>query len=400
MFVGDDKLIDGEIQEGKLYVESDFNKNIEIRAREEKRVKIFMDEANVDEKTIIFCATQEHAAMVRDIVNQNKPKGKDVNYCVRVTANDGEIGEQFLREFQDNEKLIPTILTTSQKLSTGVDARNIRNIVLMRPVKQIIEFKQIVGRGTRLFEGKEFFTIYDFVDAYVRFSDPEWDGEPIEPEEPSKPKEPKSPKEPKKPTSPRPKKIKIKLADGKEREIEFMSATSFWGVDGQPISAQAFLEKLFGELPKFFKDEKELREIWSKPLTRKVLLEKLSEEGFGIEELNTLKRLINAENSDIFDVLEYVFDSDSTPLSREERVNAAKQSIFALLNPSQAEFIEFVLSKYIESGVEELSQEKLPILLENKYQSLEDAKVILGEVKNISALFIEFQKYLYMQQSA
>jgi len=400
IFVGDDKLIDGEVEEGKLYAESDFNKSIEIRAREKKRVEIFMDDANEDEKTIIFCATQEHAAMVRDLVNQNKPKDKEINYCVRVTANDGEIGEQFLREFQDNEKLIPTILTTSQKLSTGVDARNIRNIVLMRPVNQIIEFKQIVGRGTRLFEGKEFFTIYDFVDAYVRFSDPEWDGEPLEPEEPTQPNEPKAPKEPKEPTTPRPKKIKIKLADGKEREIEYMTATSFWGVDGQPISAQTFLENLFGELPKFFKDEKELREIWSRPLTRKVLLEKLSEEGFGIEELNTLKRLINAENSDIFDVLEYVFDSESTPMSRQERVNAAKKSIFALLNPSQSEFIEFVLSKYIESGVEELSQDKLPILLENKYQSLEDAKAILGEVKNISALFIEFQKYLYMSKVA
>ncbi len=119
--------------------------------------------------------------MVRDLVNQHK-KSSDVNYCVRVTANDGAIGEQFLREFQDNEKTIPTVLTTSQKLSTGVDARNIRNIVLMREVKQIIEFKQIIGRGTRAFEGKEFFTIYDFTNAYQRFLDPEWDGDPIEPE--------------------------------------------------------------------------------------------------------------------------------------------------------------------------------------------------------------------------
>jgi type I restriction enzyme R subunit len=163
-----------------------FNKIIEIKAREAKRVQIYMDEANQKEKAIIFCATQDHAAAVRDLVNQYK-KSTDPNYCVRVTANDGEIGEQFLREFQDNEKTIPTILTTSQKLSTGVDARNIRNIVLMRPVNSMIEFKQIVGRGTRLFDGKDFFTIYDFVDAYHHFADPEWDGEPLEPE----PKEPK-----------------------------------------------------------------------------------------------------------------------------------------------------------------------------------------------------------------
>ncbi len=190
IYTSDDNIIEGEIEGGKLYTESDFNRIIEIKEREAKRVKIFMDEINQNEKAIVFCATQIHAAAVRDLVSQYKKPvqsgvevNKDPNYCVRVTANDGEIGEQFLREFQDNEKTIPTILTTSQKLSTGVDARNIRNIILMRPVNQIIEFKQIVGRGTRLFDGKEFFTIYDFVDAYQRFSDPEWDGEP-QPEEP------------------------------------------------------------------------------------------------------------------------------------------------------------------------------------------------------------------------
>jgi type I restriction enzyme R subunit len=181
IYTSDDQLIEGEIEEGKIYKEGDFNRIIEIKEREAKRVKIFMDDANQKEKAIIFCATQDHAAAVRDLVNQYK-KSPATNYCVRVTANDGEIGEAFLREFQDNEKTLPTILTTSQKLSTGVDARNIRNIVLMRPVNSMIEFKQIVGRGTRLFDGKEFFTIYDYVDAYTHFADPEWDGEPAPPD--------------------------------------------------------------------------------------------------------------------------------------------------------------------------------------------------------------------------
>ena len=95
-----------------------------------------------------------------------------------MTADDGELGEQQLRAFQDNEKTIPTILTTSQKLSTSVDARNIRNIVLMRPMNSMIEFKQIIGRGTRLYEGKDYFTIYDFVKAHLKFQDAEWDGPP------------------------------------------------------------------------------------------------------------------------------------------------------------------------------------------------------------------------------
>lgn len=426
IYTSDDQIIEGEIEEGKLYTEPDFNKIIEIKAREAKRVQIYMDDANQKEKAIIFCATQDHAAAVRDLVNQYK-KSTDPNYCVRVTANDGEIGEQFLREFQDNEKTIPTILTTSQKLSTGVDARNIRNIVLMRPVNSMIEFKQIVGRGTRLFDGKDFFTIYDFVDAYHHFADPEWDGEPME-EDPcpscgqipcvcvKQPPQPckvceqrpciceKEPLPPCEKCGQRPcvcsKKVKVKLKDGKEREIGHMMSTSFWSADGRPISAEEFLNNLFGELPNLFKSEDELRTLWSNPITRRTLLEKLDDAGFGKDELSTLQKLIDAEKSDLFDVLEYVFNSDIKPMTREARVAAAQATIFALLDNKQKEFIEFVLTKYIETGVEELDQEKLPVLLTNKYQTFEDARELLGDLSNISRLFIEFQQHLYKQQAA
>lgn len=406
IYTSDDQIVEGEIEEGKIYIEPDFNKIIEIKAREAKRVSIYMDDANQKEKAIIFCATQDHAAAVRDLVNQIKIS-TDPNYCVRVTANDGETGEQFLREFQDNEKTVPTILTTSQKLSTGVDARNIRNIVLMRPVNSMIEFKQIIGRGTRLFDGKDFFTIYDFVDAYHHFADPEWDGEPVEPDVPDddKPRYKNTDEEPPQSTEQRSdyikrKKVKIKLRDGKEREIQHMIATSFWSANGTPISAEEFLHNLFGELPNLFKSEEELRKLWSNPMTRRTLLEKLDDAGFGKGELTTLQKLIDAEKSDLFDVLEYVFNSDIKPMTREARVAAAEATIFALLNDKQREFISFVLSKYIETGVEELDQDKLPILLTNKYQSLEDAKEILGDVANISKLFIEFQAHLYEQRVA
>jgi type I restriction enzyme R subunit len=421
IYTSDDQIIEGEIEEGRIYTEPDFNRIIEIKEREANRVKIYMDEANQKEKAIVFCATQDHASAVRDLINQYK-KSKETNYCVRVTANDGEMGEQYLREFQDNEKTIPTILTTSQKLSTGVDARNIRNIVLMRPINSMIEFKQIVGRGTRLFDGKEFFTIYDFVNAYHHFSDPEWDGESLPCEVCGKvvcecvdtPKplpQPcavcgqlpciceKLPPLPCEKCGQSPcvckKKAKVKLRNGKELEIQHMISTSFWSNDGKPISAEEFLNNLFGEFPTLFKSEDELRTLWSNPLTRKVLLEKLEDVGFGKQELSTLQTLIDAEKSDLFDVLEYVFNSDRKPMTREARVAAAQATIFALLNNQQKEFIEFVLSKYIETGVEELDQEKLPILLTKKYQSLEDAKEVLGNVANISTLFIEFQKYLY-----
>lgn len=404
-YTSDDTIVEGEIEEGKLYEEKDFNRSIEIVEREAKRVNIFLDEANQNEKAIIFGANQAHAALLRDLVNQNA-KSKDPFYCVRVSANDGEEGERLLREFQDNEKTLPTILTTSQKLSTGVDARNIRNIVLLRPVNSMIEFKQIVGRGTRLFDGKEFFTIYDFVDAYKHFSDPEWDGEPLEPE-PSEPKpyppaEPSEPPTASEPDEPRPKKkrVKVKLRDGKERTIQHTVQTSFWSADGKPISAEEFLNNLFGELPKLFKDEEELRKLWSNPLTRKTLLENLDAAGFPKDDLLTLQKLVDMEKSDLYDVLEYVFNGDYIAMTREARAKAAEATIFALLNDKQKEFISFVLSKYIETGVDELDQEKLPILLTNKYQSLEDAKEILGDVANISRLFIEFQEHLYKQKVA
>ncbi len=183
VYTPDDLVVEGNVEAGKRYEEKDFNKIIEIKEREAYRVKLFMGMIDQREKTIVFCATQAHALAVRDLINQMKAS-PDPNYCARVTANDGAIGEQHLRDFQDNEKTIPTILTTSPKLSTGVDARNVRNIVLMRPINSMIEFKQIIGRGTRLYDGKDYFTIYDFVKAHHHFSDPEWDGKPLPPEMP------------------------------------------------------------------------------------------------------------------------------------------------------------------------------------------------------------------------
>lgn len=401
VYTPDDEVLEGEVEEGRIYQEQDFNREIEIKARELERVKIMLAQINQKEKTIIFCANQQHAALIRDLVNQNK-ESNDPNYCQRVTANDGELGEMHLRDFQDNDKTSPLVLTTSQKLSTGVDARNIRNIILLRPINTMIEFKQIIGRGTRLFEGKTFFTIYDYVNAYHHFLDPEWDGEPIEPPA-SPPYTAASPSPPggfAEPTGSdyddQPKKIKIKLSDSKAREIQHMIGTSFWSEDGTPISCEQFLKSLYGKLPDFFKDEDELREIWSVPLTRKAFLNNLEEAGYGKNELAELQKLIDAEKSDLFDVLEYVSFAIQ-PISREDRVLHSQKRIYAGMDAKQQEFIDFVLSKYIESGVEELDQDKLPGLLELKYHSLTDAEEILGDVSMIKNMFINFQQYLYAQ---
>ncbi|MBS0188952.1 MAG: DEAD/DEAH box helicase family protein [Planctomycetes bacterium] len=399
VYTPDDRVVEGEVESGKRYEEKDFNKIIEIAERERFRVKIFMEQIDQREKTLVFCATQEHALAVRDLINQMKTSS-DPNYCHRVTANDGELGDQWLRKFQDNEKTIPTILTTSQKLSTGVDARNIRNIVLMRPVGSIIEFKQIIGRGTRLYDGKDYFTIYDFVKAHHHFSDPEWDGEPLEPEPGGKvvgtPVPPVDINEPPEtgPRPPRPTRVKVKLADGKSRTIQSMMVTTFWHPDGTPMSAQQFLEMLFGKLPEFFKNEAELRKIWSEPETRAKLLAGLAEKGFGREQMAEMQRIIDAEKSDLFDVLAHVAYA-LAPVTREERANGAKAKIAATFDAKQQAFLDFVLAQYVKVGVEELDQEKLSPLLKLKYSAIADAVKELGDAAQIGKVFRGFQRFLY-----
>jgi type I restriction enzyme, R subunit len=401
VYTPDDTIVEGEVEEGRRYTESDFNRIIEIKEREEKRVSVLMERIDQREKTIVFCATQLHAAAIRDLINQKKTS-TDPMYCCRVTANDGALGDQYLREFQDNEKTIPTILTTSQKLSTGVDARNVRNIVLLRPVNSMIEFKQIIGRGTRLFDGKDFFTIYDFVRAHHLFNDPEWDGEPLDPEpdpEPRLPQPPAPPPDGEQPEgeddpAPRRERLVIRLADGKAREIQHMTATSFWSADGRPISANQFLESLFGALPEFFKDEDELRKIWSKPDTRRALLRSLEGKGFDRTQLAEIQRALAAEQSDLYDVLAYI--AFALPrATRQERADRARPSIQATFPEKQQAFLDFVLSQYVTEGVEELDQDKLSPLLILRYNAISDAILELGAPPEIRDMFVGFQQYLY-----
>ena len=361
VYTPDDKVVEGEIEAGKRYDEADFNRIIEIEEREAYRVKLFMDQIDQREKTLVFCATQDHALAVRDLINQVKTSN-DPNYCVRVTANDGALGDQHLRDFQDNEKTIPTILTTSQKLSTGVDARNVRNIVLMRPINSMIEFKQIIGRGTRLYDGKDYFTIYDFVRAHEHFSDPEWDGETAasrgavraaqarkhgsgsparQSRARSRPVDPRTPAE----------RIVVRLADGKERNIRYIASTTYWSHDGKPITAQEFMEQLFGDIGTLVASEDELRTVWSDPGRRAAFIQRLVELGYDADRIEDMRRLIDAPNSDIFDVLAYVRFT-LAPLTRSQRAEAARSTGLSGYEPEMREFLDYVLRAYETHGSE------------------------------------------------
>ena len=414
----DDSILYGETEVGDTFTYRDYGRKINIQQVEAYIVKKFLEIINQSQKSLVFCATQKHAALIRDLINQYS-NSTSTNYCHRVTADDGQMGEQHLRDFQDNEKSIPTILTTSQKLSTGVDAPELRNIVLLRPVDSMVEFKQIVGRGTRLFDGKDYFTVFDFVHAHNHFQDPEWDGPPLPPDPPredgtrrpcnicgetpcvcEKPEPEACPECDNIPcvceTPPR-QMITVRLSDNKVWEIDSMVKTSFWSPSGTPISAQEFIKQLFGDLPTFFASERELRKLWSLPSIRKKLIEELIEKGYTNTQLEDLRHLIHGENSDLFDVLNYVaYHKDLVP--RLERASRAKIQLNDY-NQKQQEFLNFVLEQYVKEGVNELDDSKLPNLLELKYKAIADANRELGDIKSIRETFIGFQEHLYQERA-
>lgn len=403
VYDGSDELITGEIEEGETFTESDFNTRIIIPARELSRVKEFMGQIDQRQKTLVFCATQDHAALVRDLINQVKDSSNP-NYCHRVTADDGAIGEQHLRDFQDNEKTVPTILTTSQKLSTGVDARNVRHIVLMRPIRSMIEFKQIIGRGTRTYEGKDFFTIWDFVKAHENFNDPEWDGEPLAPEPPNGPRTPPAepeprPGEPGEPggggtDEPPREKIVVELSDGSVRRIQYIAATTYWSPEGRPISAAQFLERLFGDLSGIVPDEDHLRTLWRDPDTRERFLQQLSDRGYDRDRLDDIRRLVDASDSDLFDVLSYVLFTNQ-PKTRHERADSVRSGGMRETKQETKALLLAILEAYEERGESELATKKLGTFLTARYGSVGEGKAKLGGLDVIKDAFRKMQVTLY-----
>ncbi|WDS37222.1 type I restriction endonuclease subunit R [Pseudoxanthomonas sp.] len=402
-FSDEDQVISGEIDRDKVYSEADFNTRLVIDQRELSRVNEFMDQIDQRQKTLVFCATQEHAARVRDLINQVKDN-QDPLYCQRVTADDGKLGEKHLEDFQDNTRTLPTILTTSQKLSTGVDALNVRNIVLLRPVKSMIEFKQIIGRGTRTFDGKDFFTIYDFVKAYAHFSDPEWDGEPLPPEAPGQPRPPRDPEDiaypPHGPTGgdsveepPRPEKVVVRLSDGNVRRIRYVGATTYWW-QGRMITAQEFMDQLFGDLGQLVTSEDELRDVWSDPERREAFMRRLTELGYDSDRLEDMRRLIDAPNSDIFDVLGYVRFT-LAPLARSQRVRSARETGMDGYEREMRSFLDYVLGAYELNGIGELAPNKVGDFLRIRYGGINDAKRSLGSVEAIRSAFVGIQRHLF-----
>ncbi len=407
----DDIVKSGELEE-RAYQLSDFENKIIIEDRTDLIAQAILANMRELDKTIIFCVNQHHALMMRDAINKHKTIS-DPHYCVRVTSDEGEIGKTLLEKFQDNDKDIPTILTSSQMLTTGVDARNVRNVVLVRMINSMVEFKQIVGRGTRVFENKDFFTIMDFTGATNLFYDDEWDGLPdVPPVEiditssddiVDKGKSKKYAKQSEDDYSSRfeeqpPKeKIVIKLSNGRKLRVTDIEVR-YVGEDGKPLTVTEFLDKLLQFLPNLFSNEEQLRELWSKPESREEILVKLGQLGFDDEQLGTLKQMFEAEQSDVFDLLTFLsYNKDL--ISRNQRADATKSqtSFFDKYENEKAQqFLHFVLERYRKDGIEELKRDKLSELIElNGLGTTRDASKVFGDVNNLISAFYQLQEVMY-----
>ncbi len=403
VLTADDQIIKGEATQD-VYATDDYDKKIIADDRTELVAKAILNNINPLEKTIVFCTNQNHALTMRDMINKHKTV-TDPCYCVRVTSDEGKAGRDLLERFQDNDRDIPTILTSSQMLTTGVDARNVRNIVLDRAIASMVEFKQIIGRGTRVFDGKDYFTIVDFRGASNRFYDEDWDGDPVdfpahEPEPNpyggDKPKEDPSgstggedePKE----------KLTVKLSASREIkvidvEIRYIDET------GRPLTAQQFIEKLMSKLPGLFTSAKQLRETWSDPDQREQLIQKLAQTGFDAEQLATLRRMFAAEACDLFDLLAFI--AFEQPMeTRRKRAEATRQNkaFFEQFEKQAArDFLNFVLGRYEETGISELARNRMPALIElSGLGTTRDASRAFGgsPVKVLTA-FKQLQHELY-----
>lgn len=402
----DNKVLSGTIEKDK-YELQDFERSITIKQRTDLLTRAILNNMRPMDKTIVFCANQSHALDMRDAINKHKTI-TDPAYCVRVTSDEGALGRGYLEKFQNNDRDIPVILTSSKMLTTGVDARNVRNIVLTVPIGSMVEFKQIVGRGTRVFEGKDFFTIIDFVGATDKFYDKEWDGIAEERQEADEEGQVKGEQPEPKPKEDKPtkanepdsfyekkEKLVVELSNGRRLKVIDVD-TRYIDENGKPLTARQFLEKLVGELPALFTDIEELRRIWANPDTRVALLQELGELGFDREQLESLRHMVATPDCDIFDVLAYVSFNSELKTRKERATKVRSGNFFEVYHDFKArDFLEFVLKHYETYGVEELQRDKLGDLVSMKLGTPKDAKQAFGDLPKLVNAYLQLQETIY-----
>ncbi|HEH5690132.1 TPA: DEAD/DEAH box helicase family protein [Campylobacter jejuni] len=389
-----DDLIEGELEKG-FYKMSEFERNIHLPQYNDFLAKEILKLIDPMDKTIIFCANQAHASDIKRAIDKFKSVKRD-DYCVRVTSDEGKIGLEYLKQFQDNDKSYPVILTSSKMLTTGVDARNVRNIVLLANIGSMVEFKQIIGRGTRVYEGKDFFTILDFVGATKLFYDPKWDGEKIEElkEQDEKEKITKEHIKQTKEESKEKKSVTIHLKGTKLKVLDI--TTTYVGAQGKPLSTKEFLEFLIGKLGEYYDDEAKLREIWSDQKNRERFLKALANDGVDENALKDLREIFQ-KDCDIYDVLAHLsFNAEIK--TRQERVLQVENGEFLkrFQKEKAIKFIEFLLNRYQEYGIKDFDDGLKPLIELSSLGNVRELADEFGSLEILKQSFDDLQREIYL----
>lgn len=386
------KDIYGNEIEDKIYDIKDFDKSIIIDNRTKvvaKRITEFLKEIDRFAKTIVFCVDIEHAERMRQaLINENSDMVReDSRYIMRITG-DNEEGKKQLDYFIDAESKYPVIVTTSKLLTTGVDCKTCRLIVLDNNINSMTEFKQIIGRGTRIQVEykKEYFTIMDFRNASKHFADSEFDGEPIQIKEISE-NEPiadetkeeideygdmdfgdfKSAYE-----IDGDKKYKYRVND---IEIKILSETvQYIGANGKLITENIIdysKKNILGE----YATLESFINAWNKEDRKRAIIEELQNKGVLLEEL---RKNVKDKDIDDFDLICHIA-YDKKPLTKKERAKGVKESGYLYKYEGLArEIINALLDKYMDDGIEDI--EDIKILKNNPFQKF-------GDLVKITSLF-------------
>ena len=364
------------------YQTREFERIVSLRARTEAvahHLTEYLRRTDRFAKTIVFCVDQEHAdEMRRALNNLNADLVRDnANYVCRVTSDEGDIGRGHLSNFQDLERRTPVILTTSQLLTTGVDAPTVQNIVLLRVINSMTEFKQIIGRGTRVRDdyGKLFFSILDYTGSATRmFADPEFDGDPtieteqtideegepvddetvVTPEEEPEAEGPE-PLPPDEPDEPRRK----FYFDGGQVEIAAHLVYEL-DPDGNQLRVVQFTDYTADKVRTLFRNAAELRGEWADPEKRSDIIDRLEERGIDFDHLAETANQPDADPLDL--ICHLAFNAPlRTRRERAQRLRTERQDFFDQFGPDAREILDELLDKYTEHGT---AQFVIPDVLE------------------------------------
>jgi type I restriction enzyme R subunit len=397
------------------YQTKDFERVVALRARTQaiaRHLTEFMKKQDRFAKTIVFCVDQEHASeMRRELSNLNSDLvAQYSDYVCRVTADEGDIGRGHLGRFQDVDTKTPTIVTTSQLLTTGVDVPTCKNVVLARVIGSMTEFKQIIGRGTRVRDdyGKLWFNIVDYTGSATRmFADPAFDGDPVriteeelaedgetrviadtpvaeEPEEPGPPDIVEPPTEDRRKF----------YFDGGQVEI---AAHLVYELDpnGKQLRVVRYTDYAAETVRTLWPTTRELREQWADPSKRSVIIRRLQERGIDFGELRDTSEQPDA---DPFDLLcHFAFNAPlRTRRERSQQMRSERRDFFDRYGPEAREILDELLEKYAEHGD---AQFALPDVLKvppiSSHGQVSDIIRLFGGADQLRLAVSELQGYLY-----